>query len=117
LRNALRRVNQDRPNLKREEELMNTNQKPKSVEPAQQVRDLAEKSTERSKEFYENAGATTTEAAAALQSCWLNAFRDYLLVSGVMATTPNGDKTFTQVLTLYPVEQLKASDPVLRNPK
>ena len=54
---------------------MNTNQKPKSVEPAQQVRDLAEKSTERSKEFYENAGPTTTEVAAALQSCWSNAFR------------------------------------------
>jgi len=25
----------------------------------------------------------------------------YLLVRGVMATTPNSDKTYTQILTLY----------------
>ena len=54
---------------------MNTNHKPRSVEPAQQIRDLAEKGTERSKEFYQNAGEATTEAAAALQSCWSNAVR------------------------------------------
>ena len=54
---------------------MNTNHKPRSVEPAQQIRDLTEKGTERSKEFYKNAGAATTEATAALQSCWTNAFR------------------------------------------
>ena len=54
---------------------MNTNHKPRSPEPAQQVRDWAEKGTERSKEFYQNAGAATSEAAAALQSCWTNAFR------------------------------------------
>jgi len=55
--------------------MMNTNHKPRSPEPAQQVRDWAEKGTERSKELYQNAGAATTEAAAALQSCWTNAFR------------------------------------------
>ena len=54
---------------------MKTNHKPRSVEPTQQIRDLAEKGTQRSKELYENAGAATTEAAAALQSCWTNAFR------------------------------------------
>jgi len=42
---------------------------------------------------------------------------DYLMVSGVMATTPNGDKTFTQILTLYPIDQLKASDSVFRKPR
>ena len=26
---------------------------------------------------------------------------EYLLVRGVMATTPNADKTYTQILTLY----------------
>ena len=54
---------------------MSTHSKPRSIEPAQQFRDMAEKGTERSKEFYENAGAATTEAAAALQTCWTNGFR------------------------------------------
>ena len=54
---------------------MKTNHKPRSPEPAQQVRDWAEKGTERSKELYQNAGAATTEAAAALQSGWTNSFR------------------------------------------
>ena len=64
---------------------MNTNHKPRSVEPPQQIRDLAEKGTERSKEFYKNAGATTTEATAALQSCWTNAFRGMQEYSGKLA--------------------------------
>lgn len=33
----------------------------------------------------------------------------YLLVRGVMATTPNSDKTFTQILTLYCFGQDRAS--------
>lgn len=54
---------------------MNTNQKPRSGEPAQQIRDLTEKGAEQTKEFYGNAGAAATEAAAALQSYWSDAFR------------------------------------------
>jgi hypothetical protein len=35
---------------------------------------------------------------------------DYLLVGGVMATTPNGDLTYRQVLTLYHLGPHKAVD-------
>ena len=35
---------------------------------------------------------------------------DYRLVGGVMATTPNGDQTYRQVLTLHPLEPRKALD-------
>jgi hypothetical protein len=35
---------------------------------------------------------------------------DYLLVGGVMATTPNGDQTYSQVLTLYHLGPHKALD-------
>ena len=64
---------------------MNTTHKPRSLESAQQVRDWAEKGTERSKEFYQNAGEATTEAAAALQSCWSNAVRVMQEYNGKLA--------------------------------
>jgi phasin len=57
---------------------MNTNHKPKgtaNVETPQHLREITEKGVQRSKEFFENAGATTAEAANALQSCWSKAFK------------------------------------------
>jgi len=57
---------------------MNTHYKPKSaanVETPQHLREITETGVQRSKEFFENAGATTSEAANVLQCYWSNAFK------------------------------------------
>ena len=54
---------------------MNTNYKPKSAEPAQQVRDMAEKGTARAQEFYGNTAEAMSEAGAAMQSFFSNDVR------------------------------------------
>ncbi len=67
---------------------MNTNYKPKSaanLETPQHLREITETGVQRSKEFFENAGATTSEAANALQSCWSNAFKGMQEYNGKLA--------------------------------
>jgi len=50
---------------------MNQNHKPKDAESLQQARDVAAKG----QEFYGNTAEAASEAGAALQSSWSNAFR------------------------------------------